>query len=153
MATKVYLSGGNVIVEQSGQTTLTILQERAKYTVFQPTLSIDGITPPEATTMQFLDLFLDENRTELIADVQNQTGGTYSTLKDLEKYLIFIPRADTTLVTKQAATAENQTTIISQNAEIVTNTESIKEDVRVLEKIKDESKLNNKILRKIYNPQ
>jgi hypothetical protein len=138
MSTKVYLSGLNVIVEQSGTTTLTILQERAKYTVLQPTLSLDGISAPVAEYVQFIDIFTTDTRTELIAAV-------------LQKYLVFIPRADTTYVTKQAATAENQTTIISQNAEIVTNTQAIEEQVDNLEKIKKLIQDNNKQLKKINN--
>jgi hypothetical protein len=151
MATKVYLSGLNVIVEQSGTTTLTILQERAKYTVLQPTLSLDGISAPVAEYVQVIDIFTTDTRTELIAAVTDSSGATFADLKALQKYLVFIPRADTTYVTKQAATAENQTTIISQNAEIVTNTESIKKDVQVLENIKEDTEKNNKILAKIYN--
>ena len=151
MATKVYLSGLNVIVEQSGTTTLTILQERAKYTVLQPTLSLDGISAPVAEYVQFIDIFTTDTRTELIAAVQDSSGATFADLKALQKYLVFIPRADTTYVTKQAATAENQTTIISQNAEIVTNTQAIEEQVDNLEKIKKLIQDNNKQLKKINN--
>jgi hypothetical protein len=151
MATKVYLSGLNVIVEQSGTTTLTILQERAKYTVLQPTLSLDGISAPVAEYVQFIDIFTTDTRTELIAAVTDSSGATFADLKALQKYLVFIPRADTTYVTKQAATAENQTTIISQNAEIVTNTQAIEEQVDNLEKIKKLIQDNNKQLKKINN--
>jgi hypothetical protein len=151
MATKVYLSGLNVIVEQSGTTTLTILQERAKYTVLQPTLSLDGISAPVAEYVQFIDIFTTDTRTELIAAVTDSSGATFADLKALQKYLVFIPRADTTYVTKQAATAENQTTIISQNAEIVTNTQAIEEQLDNLEKIKKLIQDNNKQLKKINN--
>jgi hypothetical protein len=151
MATKVYLSGLNVIVEQSGTTTLTILQERAKYTVLQPTLSLDGISAPVAEYVQVIDIFTTDTRTELIAAVTDSSGATFADLKALQKYLVFIPRADTTYVTKQAATAENQTTIISQNAEIVTNTQAIEEQVDNLEKIKKLIQDNNKQLKKINN--
>ena len=151
MATKVYLSGLNVIVEQSGTNTLTILQERAKYTILQPTLSVDGISIPQAEYVQFIDIFNTDTRTELISDVQDSTGATLADLKALQKYLVFIPRADVTYITKQAATAENQNTIISQNEEIKNNTKSISEDVQTLDSIHEESELNNKLLGKIYN--
>lgn len=151
MSTKVYLSGLNVIVEQSGTTTLTILQERAKYTVLQPTLSLDGISAPVAEYVQVIDIFTTDTRTELIAAVTDSSGATFADLKALQKYLVFIPRADTTYVTKQAATAENQTTIISQNEEIVTNTQAIEEQVDNLEKIKKLIQDNNKQLKKINN--
>ena len=150
-AIKVYISGGNVIVEQSGTTTLTILQERAKYTVLQPTLSVDGISSPTAESISFVDIFLDDVRTGLILEVQNSTGGTYSTLKDLQKYLLFIPRAETTYITKQAATAENQTTIITQNEQIEFNTGVAKDELQDLDKIKELLKDNNKQLKKINN--
>ena len=150
-AIKVYLSGGNVIVEQGGTTTLTILQERAKYTVLQPTLSVDGISSPTAESISFVDIFLDDVRTGLILEVQNSTGGTYSTLKDLQKYLLFIPRAETTYITKQAATAENQTTIITQNEQIEFNTGVAKDELQDLDKIKELLKDNNKQLKKINN--
>ena len=151
MSTKVYLSGSNVIVEQSGTTTLTILQERAKYTVLQPTLSLDGISPPEADYIQFIDIFTTDIVTSLISEVTDSTGATFADLKALQKYLVFIPRADTTYVTKQAATSENQNTIISQNEQIEFNTGVAKDELHDLEKIKALLKENNKQLKKINN--
>ena len=150
-AIKVYLSGSNVIVEQAGETTLTILQERAKYVVLQPTLSIDGVSPPTAEYIQFIDIFNDDVRTGLILEVQNSTGGTYADLKALQKYLLFIPRASVNYVTKQAATAENQTTIISQNEEIKNSLSANESNNEELRKIKEKLVYNNKILDKIYN--
>jgi len=101
MPTKVYPSGSNVIVDQTGQPLLTILKERAKYVIIQPTVSVDGITPPVAFTIQFIDIFNGDIRTESIANVQDSTGASFASQILLEKYLRFIPHTSTTLLVEQ----------------------------------------------------
>lgn len=98
MPTKVYPSGDNVIIDQTGTPLLTISQERAKYIILQPATSEDGITPPTPTYIQFLDYLKVDIRTELIEDVQDFSGGTFADLDDLKKYLLFVLRSETKLV-------------------------------------------------------
>lgn len=151
MATRVYPSGKNVIVSKTGTATLTILKERSKYTTIQTTSVVDGASVSVIDKILFADTYTLESRIDLISEIQDASGNKFDGLKSLQKYLLFIQRADSTFAAQEAATAANQTTIIAQNEDIKTNTLKIKEDTSVLDIIKDESKENNKILGKIYN--
>jgi hypothetical protein len=153
MATVVYQSADNVIVSQTGTPTLTILKDRSKYIILQPTLSLDGITNQPAEYIQFLDTFTNDIRTDLMSNVQSDTGATFETLADLQKYLSFIPRANVAFITEQGATAENQTTVIAQNEEIQKALDTNILNTDNLDIIKAQQKANNKILTKIYNPE
>jgi hypothetical protein len=153
MATVVYESGSNVIVAQSGTPTLTIPTERSKYIILQPTDSLDGITNQPAEYIQFLDTFTNDIRTDLMTNVQNQSGVSFSPLATLQKYLSFIPRSNVAFITELGATADNQVTIISQNEDIKASlTENIL-NTDNLDNIKEEQKTSNKILKKIYNTE
>lgn len=152
MATKVYLSGKSIIADKDGEPSLTIRTDRAEYVVFYPLLSSDGVTPPTPEDIQFKDIFYGTSITDKIENITNGTGGSYASLAELQVYLSsFFQRARGETVIQQGATRENQTTIINQNEDVKSSLGLIKDDTEVLEKIKEESKTNNHILRKIYN--
>jgi hypothetical protein len=153
MATQVYLSGKNVIVAQSGTDTLTILEENSKYVIIQPVSSVSGIEPLTPEYIRFLDTFTGDLRTSLISDVIDGSGNSFGTLGDLQKYLDFIPRSNSVVTTKEEATAENQLTIIGQNEEIKEAIDKNTLNTDNLDNIKELQKGNNKILKKIYNPE
>jgi hypothetical protein len=151
MATKVYLSGSNVIVDQTGQPLLRIPQRICSYTVIQPTASNDGLTIPVAVNMYFSDIETAVKRTEAILSVQTQAGVTFADFAALQAYLVFITISSQINVAKEGASVENQLIMIDQNTEIESELEETSENTRELKKIKEELKTNNKILKKIYN--
>jgi hypothetical protein len=152
MATAVYQSGKNIIVDKNGETTLTIVIDRGKYTVFYPFYSTDGLTPDGPEDIRFSDTFFGTSITDKISEVTDQNGTSYDTLTSLINYLSTVfERGDGAYVTKEGATSENQKIIIAQNTDIEENTKVTSEKVRDLDNIKKELKINNKQLKKINN--
>ena len=152
MATQVYLSVRNVIVAQSGTTTLTIREDWAKYLIIIPTSSVSGIDPLVPQYVRFLNTYTNELRTSLISDVIDNLGNGFADLNALQKYLAFIPRATSIKETKEAATAANQLLLLAQGVEILEKAETNIQNTNELNSIKNEQKTSNKILKKIYNP-
>ena len=117
MATKVYLSGKNIIVDQDGMALLTIRTDRAKNTTLIPFASTDGKTPVPLY-IQFDDVVLLERRTELITDIQDQAGNPLPSIYDLSKYLDgFFQRSGASVINTAAipaATTNLQRVLVNQ---------------------------------------
>ncbi len=143
MGMRVYITGTTITVDKTGSPNLKIPQDRAKYLVSD-------------TETTVLDTLLDTvTETDLTVDVQNQAGASFATTQSTIDYLAtFIPRGDLVRVTTDlGATAANQETIITQNEGVISNTESIRQDAKVLKNIKEDTVENNKLLAKIYNQE
>lgn len=153
MATNVYLSGKNIIVDQTGTALLTIRTDRAENITLIPFESDNGLSPVPIY-IEFQDAFYQTTVTEKILEVQNQAGTAFASHFLLMEYLNgFFPRSSSRIIYSAGASSENQEIIIAQNAEIIANTEETTQKLQVLENIKDEAKTNNKFLGKIYNQE
>ena len=87
MATKVYLNGDVISVEQDGTAALSIRSDRAINITLQPFYSTDG-TIPEPIFIEFQDTFYtSDKRTERITDVQDSTGASFASYFLLMEYL------------------------------------------------------------------
>lgn len=152
MATKVYLSGRNIIVAKDGETSVSIIQHLAKYSTIQQSLSIDGVTVPEVESIQFKDVKYLTTVSDTWQNITDQSGNTFATFYDLQQYLNgFIFTADSIVLTKEGATSENQELIIAQNDTIISQNTTIEENTYELGKIKEIEADSNKLLKKIYN--
>jgi hypothetical protein len=153
MATKVYLSGKNIIVDQTGTALLTIRTDRAMNITLIPFESDNGTTPVPIY-IEFKDTFYQTTVTEKILEVQNQAGTAFASHFLLMEYLNgFFPRSSSRVIFSEGASSENQEIIIAQNEVIKTNTSDAAKELRQLENIKDEAQTNNKLLGKIYNQE
>jgi len=94
MATKVYLSGTDVIVDQDNKVLLTIRQNRAKYTLFYTSCSVDGIDDHVSNSIEFFDITGGEGRAELITGIQDQAGTPILGDDNIKKYLSFFLQSD-----------------------------------------------------------
>lgn len=151
MATKVYLSGKSIIVDKAGETTLTIRVDRAKYIVYIPGLSTNGITPDPIEDIAFMDVSSGLVVYEKISNVTNQTGTSYSTLVLLQDYLnTFFQRSEGQVIYKQGATTDNQLIQIAELEALKAEIDTIRENSEHLHNIQEEQKLSNKLLKKIY---
>ena len=153
MPTRVYFNGKSVIVDQVGETTLTIPQRLSSYVLLQPSASNDGLTIPDAENVTFLNFANQDSRTELISEVQDQAGAGFTDFLALQAYLSFIPNQSSQLIQKEGASTENQEIIITQNEVVKENTEKTVSELKVLDSIKEDSATNNKLLGKIYNQE
>lgn len=152
MATAVYQSGKNIIVDKNGEPTLTIVIDRGKYTVFYPFYSTDGLTPDDPEDIRFSDTFFGTSITDKIAEVTDQNGTSFDTLTSLINYLSTVfERGDGAYVTKEGATSENQVLQIEKATELNATTDTISENSEHLHKIEEEQKKSNKLLNKIYD--
>lgn len=86
MSTKVYLSGVNIIVDQTSQPTLTIRADRASYYLLK-IFTTDGTTPIPVKQIQFEDTYTKDIRTEDIDKVQDSGGTPIGDLAAVQKYL------------------------------------------------------------------
>ncbi len=154
MPTKVYLSGKNIIVDQTGQDLLTIRTDRALYTTLTPFNSVDGKSPV-SEYIEFKDVYYLTVRTELITGIQDSTGASFADYFALKTYLdgFFQRSAGKTVYIDNGATSQYQEILILQNEALQATLDNISEDSEELNKIKELIKTNNKVLSKIYNPE
>lgn len=151
MATRVSLSGSNVIVNQDGESVLRIPQRLCIYSVLQPSASADGLTLPEPQYIMFKNSASQESRTELISEVEDDMGGMFSDFLALQSYLSFIWIKNSILVVKQPSDSDEISELITLNTEMLHELTDININTLDLDRIKDLIKKTNKILTKIYN--
>ena len=142
MSTSVYLSGGLVVVEKSGESALSIRQSRAAYLIQGDVITI------------YDTIVLASTRTDLVVNIQDSIGNTFASTQALINYLsVFILVSSFKQAVINVSTEEKQNEIIAQNTTIQGQLTDLDIDLDVLENIKSEQKESNKILKKIYNPQ
>jgi hypothetical protein len=133
---------------------LTIRVDRAKYIVYIPGMSTNGVTPDPIEYMAFMDVSSGLFVTDLIANVTNQTGTSYSTLVLLQDYLnTFFQRSEGQVIYKEGASTDNQLIQIAELEALKAELETIRENTEHLHNIREGQEKSNKILNKIYNPQ
>lgn len=149
MAMQVYLSGTDIIVNKSGESSLTIPQYRAKFVLFgvEPISDLNGYT-----NVKIIDTVTQDEREDLISEVQDVSGVYVGTNLQVFNYLGGIIDSSDSYITKvEPCTAANQETIIAQNEVIKAELKDIRAiDEESQDIIKKELKENNKYLRKIY---
>jgi len=142
MSTSVYLSGGLVVVEKSGETALSIRQSRAAYLIQGDVITI------------YDTIVLASTRTDLVVNIQDSIGNTFASTQALINYLsVFILVSSFKQAVINVSTEEKQNEIIAQNTTIQGQLTDLDIDLDVLENIKSEQKESNKILKKIYNSE
>ena len=122
MATKVYLSGDNIIVDQDTQPLLEIRADRAMYTALTPFYS-DGASLPVVEYIEFKDVHYLTSRTELIANIQDSGGSPFATYFDLIAYLNgFFQRASSgTMLTVPCCSNSDSLTTVEKVADYSAN--------------------------------
>ena len=98
MATKVYPSGDNIIIDQDAQPLLTIRQDKAKYTWLYTSCSTDGVNDHLSNSIEFFDITGGLGRAELITGIQDQAGTPILGDDNIKKYLSFFVQANSKLI-------------------------------------------------------